>query len=78
MQCRFLLNVVIREGATILKLLAGKNETLLIWWDALLVLNLALDVIDRIRALDLEGNGLAGERLDEAASMSVKSLLQRS
>ena len=33
--------------------------------DPLLVLDLSLDVLDGVRALDLEGDGLAGEGLDE-------------
>jgi hypothetical protein len=35
---RLLLDVVIRQGPAILQLLAGKDETLLIWGNALLVL----------------------------------------
>ena len=65
MEGRLLLNVVVRKGATVLELLAGKDESLLIGRDALLVLNLGLDVVDRVRRLDVEGDGLAGEGLDE-------------
>ena len=32
-----LLDIVVGEGTAILKLLAGKNETLLVWWNAFLV-----------------------------------------
>ena len=63
MQGRLLLDVVIREGAPILELLAGKDEALLVGRDALLVLDLRLDVINRVRGLNLEGDGLAGKRL---------------
>jgi len=35
---RLLLDVVVTEGATIFQLLAGKDQTLLVWWNALLVL----------------------------------------
>jgi len=49
----------------VLELLAGKDETLLVWWDALLILNLGLDIVDCIRGLDLESDGLAGEGLDK-------------
>ena len=65
MQGRLLLDVIIRERAAILKLLAGENETLLIRWDTLLVLDLGLDIVDGIRGLDLKGNGVAGEGFDE-------------
>ena len=60
-----LLDVVIVEGAAILKLLASEDQALLVRGDALLVLDLGLDILDVIRGLDLEGNGLAGEGLDE-------------
>jgi hypothetical protein len=35
------------------------------WYLPFLVLDLALHVVDRVRALHLEGDGLAGERLNE-------------
>jgi hypothetical protein len=60
-----LLDVVVGQGTAILKLLAGENEALLIRWDTLLVLDLRLNVIDGIRRLNLEGDCLAGESLDE-------------
>jgi hypothetical protein len=55
----FLLNVVIRKGAAVLELLSGEDETLLIRWDALLVLDLTLDVVDGVAGLNLEGDSLA-------------------
>jgi len=60
-----LLDVVIRKGPAILKLLASKDETLLIGRDAFLVLNLGLHVLNRIAGLDLKGDGLASEGLDK-------------
>ena len=65
MEGRLLLDVVVREGATVLKLLAGEDQALLVGGDTLLVLNLGLDVVDGVGRLDLEGNGLARQRLDE-------------
>ena len=64
--CAYLLDVVVRESATVLELLSRKDQTLLVRGDALLVLDLRLDIVDGIRGLDLEGDGLAGESLDEA------------
>jgi len=64
MEGRLLLDVVIGESAAILKLLAGENQALLVRRDTLLVLDLALDVVDGVRGLDLKGDGLAGERLN--------------
>jgi hypothetical protein len=65
MKGRLLLNIVVRKSAAVLKLLAGKDEALLIGWDTLLVLNLGLHVVNGIRRLDLQGNGFARESLDE-------------
>merc|ERR550514_2147823 len=64
-QGRLLLNVVVGEGAAVLELLAGEDQALLIGRDALLVLNLGLDVVNRVRRLHLEGDRLAGEGLDK-------------
>jgi len=68
-----LLDVVVRKSATILELLAGEDETLLIWRDALLVLDLGLDVLDGVRGLDLERDGLAGKSLDEDLHSTTKA-----
>jgi hypothetical protein len=62
---RLLLDVVIRKSAAILELLASEDETLLVGRDTLLILNLRLDIVNRVGRLDLEGDGLAGQRLDE-------------
>ena len=53
-----LLDVVVGEGATILELLSGEDETLLIRRNTLLVLDLGLHIIDCVRRLNLKGNGL--------------------
>ena len=58
-----LLDVVIREGAAILKLLACKDQPLLIRWDALLVLNLGLDVVNGVASLHIQRDGLASQGL---------------
>ena len=61
MKSGLLLNVVIGKGPAILELLSSENEALLIRRDSLLVLDLGLYIIDGIRGLDLEGDGLAGK-----------------
>jgi hypothetical protein len=61
-----LLDVVVRQGSTILELFAGENQALLVGWNALLVLDLRFDIVNRVRRLDLEGDGLAREGLHEA------------
>jgi hypothetical protein len=57
------LDVVVRQGAAVFQLLSCEDQALLIGRDALLVLNLHLDIFDRVRGLDLEGDGLAGQCL---------------
>merc|ERR1712093_636218 len=46
MECRLLLDVVIAQGATILQLLTSENESLLVGWDTLLILNLRLNIVN--------------------------------
>jgi hypothetical protein len=60
-----LLDVIIRESATIFKLLAGEDQALLVRGNTLLVLDLGLNIIDGIRGFDFKGDGLAGEGLDD-------------
>ncbi len=60
MESRLLLDVVVRESATVLELLACEDEALLVRRNALLVLDLGLDVINGVGRLDIEGDGLAG------------------
>jgi hypothetical protein len=47
--------------AVVLQLLAGEDRALLVRRDALLALDLGLDVLDAVRGRDLEGEDLAGE-----------------
>lgn len=44
-ESRLLLDVVVGQSAAILELLASKDQALLIWGNALLVLNLALHIV---------------------------------
>merc|ERR1712243_249012 len=60
-----LLDVVVRQGPAILKLLTSKDQPLLIWGNAFLVLDLGLDIFDGIRGLNLQGDGLASQGLDK-------------
>jgi hypothetical protein len=60
-ESRLLLDVIVGERATILELLAGEDQTLLVRRDTLLVLDLRLDVVDGIAGLDLKGDGLASD-----------------
>merc|ERR1711908_168562 len=62
---RLLLDVVVLESAAILELLAGEDQALLVRGDSLLVLDLGLDGLNSVRALDLEGDGLPRQCIDE-------------
>merc|ERR1712119_49169 len=73
MEGALLLDVVVGEGSSILQLLAGEDQSLLIWGDSLLVLDLGLDVLNGVRGLHLEGDGLTGEGLDEDLHASSQS-----
>lgn len=59
MKGRLLLNVVVGEGAAVFKLLSRKNQALLVGRNALLVLDLGLDVVNGVAGLDLKSDGLA-------------------
>ena len=66
MQRRLLLDVVVRQRAAVFQLLAGEDQALLVWWDALFVLDFGLHVVDGVRGLHFQGDGFAREGLDEA------------
>merc|ERR1712079_436707 len=65
MEGGLLLDVVVREGPAVLQLLSSKDQPLLVWGDALLVLDLGLDILNGVRRLHLQGDGLSGQCLDE-------------
>ena len=57
-QCAFLLDVVVAQSSTILQLFPGKNQPLLIGWDAFFVLDFRFDIIDGVGSLNIKGYGL--------------------
>ena len=63
MQGGLLLNVVVLQSTAILKLFASKDQTLLIWGNAFLVLDLLLHGFDGIGILNFQGNSFAGQCL---------------
>jgi len=66
-----LLDVVVAQGAAILQLLTSKDKALLVRGDTLLVLDLGLDIIDGIRRLNLKGDRLSCQCLDENLHASL-------
>merc|ERR1711941_232182 len=73
MEGALLLDVVVREGPPILELLSSKDEPLLVWGDSLLVLDFGLDILNAVRGLNLEGDGLASQGLDKDLHASSQS-----
>ena len=73
MESRFFLNVIVGERSTVFELLSSEDESLLVGRDALLVLDLGLDVIDGIGRFDLQSDSLTGEGLDEDLHTTAKS-----
>ena len=54
-------------------LLSSKDQPLLIRWNTLLVLDLGLDILNGVGWLNLKGDGLSSESLDEDLHTSTKS-----
>jgi hypothetical protein len=54
-------------------LLSGEDQALLVRGNALLVLDLGLDVVDGVRRFDLKGDGLASQGLDEDLHTTPKT-----
>merc|ERR1712115_206975 len=73
MESAFLLDIVIGEGSSIFQLLSSKDQSLLIWRNSFLVLDLGLDIFNGVRRLNLEGDGLASQGLDKDLHTSSQS-----
>merc|ERR1711878_220327 len=73
MEGGLLLDVVVRKSSSIFQLLSSKDQPLLVWGDALLVLDLGLDILNGVRRLHLQGDGLPGQCLDEDLHTSSQS-----
>merc|ERR1712012_1037402 len=73
MQGTLLLDVVVGEGSSILELLSSKDQSLLVWRNSFLVLDLGLNVLNGIRWFNLKGDGLASESLDKDLHTSSQS-----
>jgi len=67
------LDVVIGEGSAVFELLSSKDESLLIWWDSFLVLDLGLYVFNGVCWLDIKGDGFTCECFYENLHTSSES-----
>merc|ERR1712156_1420064 len=65
MEGRLFLDIVIGQCHPVLKLLTSEDQPLLVRGNSLLVLDLCLDVLDAVASLDLQGDGLPCQGLDE-------------
>jgi len=68
-----LLDVVVAKSTSVLELFSSEDQTLLIRRDAFLVLDLSLDVVDGVRGLNIQGDGLTGQGLDEDLHTSTET-----
>merc|ERR1719223_276469 len=69
----FFLDVIVRKGSSILKLLSSEDKSLLVWWDTFLILDFCLDILNSVCWLDIKGDGLTSESLDEDLHSSSES-----
>merc|ERR1712035_83110 len=65
MQSGLFLDVVIRKRASIFELLSSEDQSLLLRRNSFLVLDLRLDILDCVIWLDVQGDRLSREGLDE-------------
>ena len=65
MESRFLLDVVIGEGSAIFQLLSSKDESLLVWWDSFLVLDLGLDILNSVCWLNIKCDSFSSKSFYE-------------
>jgi hypothetical protein len=65
MESGLFLDVVIGEGSAVFELLTSKDESLLIWWDTFLVLDLSLNIFNGVCWFDIEGDCFSCECFDE-------------
>merc|ERR1711937_685486 len=73
MKSGLFLNVVIRECASIFKLLACKDQALLVRRNALLILDFCFHVIDGVRSFDIKGDCLASQSLNKDLHASAET-----
>jgi hypothetical protein len=70
-ESRLLLDVVVGKSAAVLELLAGEDQTLLIRGNALLVLDLGLDIVNLLQSISYgQSDGMKGVRAVSDASTS--------
>ena len=67
------MDVVVRKGSSILKLLTSEDKSLLIWRNTFLVLDLSFNILNGVSWLNIKGDGLTSQGLDKDLHTSSKS-----
>merc|ERR1712158_108746 len=65
MKSRLFLDVIIRKSSSIFQLFTSEDETLLIWWNAFLILDFGLDIFNGVRWLNLKGDSFSSQGFDK-------------
>merc|ERR1719222_146093 len=73
MEGRLLLDVVVRQGSTILQLFTSKDQSLLIWGNTFLILDLSLNILNAVAGLNLQGDSLSSQGLNKDLHTSSQS-----
>jgi hypothetical protein len=73
MDSGFLLDVIIRKGSVVFKLLSGEDKSLLIWGDSFLVLDFSFNVVNGICWFNIKSDCLSSESFHEDLHSSSKS-----
>jgi len=76
MESRFLLDIIVTEGSSILELLSSEDESLLIGWDTFLVLDLGLDIFNGVSWLNIKSDSLSSQGLDKDLHTTSQSEYQ--
>ena len=66
-------DVVVGESAAVCELQTTKDQALLVGRNTLLVLDLGLDVFNCVARLDVQRDGLAGQRFDEDLTTTAET-----
>lgn len=72
-QSGLLLDVIVREGSTVVELLSTEDYTLLINGDTFLVLNLSLNALNGVGSFNFKSHSLASEGSDEDLHPTAES-----
>merc|ERR1719222_1397275 len=73
MEGRLLLDVVVGQSPTILQLFTSEDQSLLIWRNTFLILDLSLNVLNAVAGFNLQSDGLSSQGLDKDLHTSSQS-----